>query len=498
MEPCFGHHFSRVSIMAQSKLVLNELGDHYEREADWVAGQLERGSTAALPEPITVNRDLRTERVLRSEQSQATNDFPPAIRTMPASSRPKFDFSKVRVHTDERAAKAARSVHARAFTYGHDVVFGAGEYAPETTAGRFLLAHELTHALQQSESASHLVQRAITVQKPAAQTPNIPPPFAKMTNAAIVQEWVDELCAKGNWTVNATTGVVSSSIRATYCAAAPSSILSKHFSTGEAPTSCGCLCELTAPGSKDIRVHPADTLIVGSTTIDVSKQGEGYTLYPHKDHPEYNEGITGKEYQHITGAGDTSPQAGTNPKQTLRDPAWIIFGHEVCGHARLQTAPMGPTKWQHSQTPEGNLGAVDIENQIRREHSTIANNYGIRRGNFKDANDQWHEGSVYDAGVGETLPTIAKRCGLTNAEILTRIFRENGEAITVATKGTVKANERLLIDGIFWHEVISGETAATIATTWGIPEVSLRHANPQLTVAGSQPQKGNRLLIPAT
>lgn len=64
---------------------------------------------------------------------------------------PRFgaDFSHVRVHTDTKAAEAARGVKARAFTIGHDVVFGKGEYAPATAGGRRLLGHELTHVVQQ-------------------------------------------------------------------------------------------------------------------------------------------------------------------------------------------------------------------------------------------------------------------------------------------------------------------------------------------------------------
>jgi len=65
-------------------------------------------------------------------------------------SRIGFDFSKVRVHTDTRAAASARSLGAHAYTVGSSVVFGAGRYAPESTAGRKLLAHELTHVVQQS------------------------------------------------------------------------------------------------------------------------------------------------------------------------------------------------------------------------------------------------------------------------------------------------------------------------------------------------------------
>jgi hypothetical protein len=59
------------------------------------------------------------------------------------------DFSKVRVHTDAPAAESARAVNALAYTVGGDVVFGAGQYQPNATAGRQLLGHELMHVVQQ-------------------------------------------------------------------------------------------------------------------------------------------------------------------------------------------------------------------------------------------------------------------------------------------------------------------------------------------------------------
>jgi hypothetical protein len=61
-----------------------------------------------------------------------------------------FDFSRVRVHADARAAESARAVQARAYTVGQDIVFAGGEYAPGTSAGRELLAHELAHTTQQA------------------------------------------------------------------------------------------------------------------------------------------------------------------------------------------------------------------------------------------------------------------------------------------------------------------------------------------------------------
>jgi hypothetical protein len=59
------------------------------------------------------------------------------------------DFGAVRVHADDRAAAAARSLHAEAYASGHDLVFGRGRYDPASAAGQRLLAHELTHVVQQ-------------------------------------------------------------------------------------------------------------------------------------------------------------------------------------------------------------------------------------------------------------------------------------------------------------------------------------------------------------
>ncbi len=65
---------------------------------------------------------------------------------------PRFghDFRHVRVHADARAAESARMVNARAYAVGHNVVFGAGQYQPESSSGRRLMAHELAHTIQQA------------------------------------------------------------------------------------------------------------------------------------------------------------------------------------------------------------------------------------------------------------------------------------------------------------------------------------------------------------
>ncbi len=82
--------------------------------------------------------------------------------TLPAGERERleqkfgFDFSRVRIHSDHRSAAMANSIRARAFTLGRNIVFGRGEYMPGTKQGRRLLAHELTHVVQQGQARSNV------------------------------------------------------------------------------------------------------------------------------------------------------------------------------------------------------------------------------------------------------------------------------------------------------------------------------------------------------
>ncbi len=85
------------------------------------------------------------------------------------------DFSDVRVHSDARAARSAEAVNANAYTVGQDVVFGPGQYAPQSESGRELLAHELTHVVQQGESGAPAIQREEKNEGPPPP-PTTPPP----------------------------------------------------------------------------------------------------------------------------------------------------------------------------------------------------------------------------------------------------------------------------------------------------------------------------------
>ncbi len=74
---------------------------------------------------------------------------------------PRFgqDFSRVRIHTGERASQSAHAIHATAYAAGSHIAFAAGEFAPDTSRGRHLLAHELAHVVQQPDGAASRPER---------------------------------------------------------------------------------------------------------------------------------------------------------------------------------------------------------------------------------------------------------------------------------------------------------------------------------------------------
>jgi len=176
------------SPFVQARLTINEPGDVYEQEADRVADQVMRMPEPDFDAPSALSQAPAIQRVHRSaagaeEQRQLVRTGPEdgstsvpvnlesrldslrgSGRPLGVDSRafmePRFghDFSSVRVHTDSQAAQMARDVRALAFTVGNDIFFRDGQYAPDSSAGKRLLAHELTHVIQQG-GASQTVMR---------------------------------------------------------------------------------------------------------------------------------------------------------------------------------------------------------------------------------------------------------------------------------------------------------------------------------------------------
>jgi outer membrane protein OmpA-like peptidoglycan-associated protein len=131
-----------------SRLTISSPSDRYEQDAEHLANQV------AGP----IGNNMKGTAI-----SSMPNDAP-----LPDDVRsyfePRFghDFSRVRVHTDTRAARSAQALGAQAYTLGNDVVLGTGQYAPQTGEGRRLLAHELAHVVQQgSGSVAPMIQRRL-------------------------------------------------------------------------------------------------------------------------------------------------------------------------------------------------------------------------------------------------------------------------------------------------------------------------------------------------
>lgn len=153
----------------QAKLTISQPGDAYEQEADRVSEQVMRMPASETATSSTISEQDEGESLMSKEGkgsggTQAIEGAPPIVNQVLTSggqpldaetrtfmeSRFGQDFSHVRVHTDEQASESAEAVNARAYTVGKDMVFGVGQYEPGTSEGQRLLAHELTHVVQQS------------------------------------------------------------------------------------------------------------------------------------------------------------------------------------------------------------------------------------------------------------------------------------------------------------------------------------------------------------
>lgn len=126
--------------LLQTKPLIQRQTDEEEEEEGMIQAKADAGQTPQLsPEASSQILGLRGGGQALDASTRAYME-------------PRFghDFSRVRIHTDNRAADLAREINARAFTLSNDVVFGAGQYSSGSYSGRRLLAHELTHVVQQN------------------------------------------------------------------------------------------------------------------------------------------------------------------------------------------------------------------------------------------------------------------------------------------------------------------------------------------------------------
>jgi hypothetical protein len=138
----------------QAKLTIGAVDDPLEAEADRVAGQVLRLPDAAGSSEAGAQSTAGHPRGTPTRDS-ASDPLRSAGRPLAAGTRAFFesrfgyDFSQVRIYSDEKEAESAHSIGALAYTAGPNISFGGGRYQPGTREGRRLLAHELTHVVQQ-------------------------------------------------------------------------------------------------------------------------------------------------------------------------------------------------------------------------------------------------------------------------------------------------------------------------------------------------------------
>ncbi|MFC1749591.1 DUF4157 domain-containing protein [Pseudomonadota bacterium] len=190
----------------QTKLTIGQPNDRYEQEADRVADRVMRMSEPGEGSSATQNKNIPAqsdnandtlsiqrmctdcdeelkrkpdidEQLQRKESTKGVTpnvsaEFASGIQSLRGGGQPLSDsargffeprfgrgFGDVRVHTGNHANQLARDINAKAFTLGRDVVFGQGHYQPHSTEGQHLMAHELTHVVQQQAGQRQSIQR---------------------------------------------------------------------------------------------------------------------------------------------------------------------------------------------------------------------------------------------------------------------------------------------------------------------------------------------------
>jgi len=319
----------------QRKASVSPPNDPLEAEADAVADRVLRMGDPSLMRstPALIQRKCsacededRTRIQTKRTTSDAAHPAPDTADAVNATKRggmplpavtrayfePRFgyDFSHVRVHADAEADSAARSIQARAYTLGRDIVFGGGHYAPNTHAGRHLLAHELAHVVQQGGDAQR-VQRKLIIDEKKSDDPTTAVATIKPLLAALCPDF--EVLSGGLvWPKKGTdaAGYKFSKIAA-----------------GKQPLGCCCLSTMTAA--------PDEWRIV------VTSKDAPSTFPPEMGPPDGRS----VHFPPTSGAGAPDLRYWTaGPKQTVtkQSPAQAL-GHELCGHAALMQIKAHPS-----------------------------------------------------------------------------------------------------------------------------------------------------------
>ena len=280
----------------QAKLTVGQPGDRFEREADAVADRvvqrMEAGRVSSATTPTV--QTACAEEMLQAKGESSLAGVPASVEQNLQSSHAghslapqlqaqmeqafQADFSSVRVHTGGSAEQLNQELHARAFTHGNDIYFNAGEFQPDSRAGQHLLAHELTHVVQQSPQLSGVPSVQRDVPKPGSPADKLQTAKNELKKKFGLAEISEQNGAA--WTENQLKKIAAllskmsadeqkrlRGVTLTLTDTLPSKTLNGKTFTIAGTTYGTSLVELTPAGVSDTMLHEAGHLI-HNTAID--------------------------------------------------------------------------------------------------------------------------------------------------------------------------------------------------------------------------------------
>ena len=155
----YWHSLSTMPVAQPSLLRVGATDSAHEHEAERIANALHDSNTHTTRSDAPV---VATEHAPQSTREAIASPGSPLDAATRSLLEPKLGTSlrAVRVHDNAASHRANEQLDSRAFTVGRDIAFASGQYAPQTTAGRTLIAHELAHVAQQARNNQAIVQRA--------------------------------------------------------------------------------------------------------------------------------------------------------------------------------------------------------------------------------------------------------------------------------------------------------------------------------------------------
>ncbi len=457
----------------QAKLTVNQPGDDYEKEADRVAEQVTRGGlgpvTAASASDPRVQRcacggscdSCRQGEELRrapASSSPVPSEAPASVHQTLASPgrplargirerlEPRFgaDFGSVQIHTD---SQSARDVSARAYTVGSHIAFAPGEYAPGTESGDRLLAHELTHVVQQSGSARRLQRDDKTKKKEEETETEAPNPIAdwKLSDGSVILIRTDTQMivvpggklvwspdAKAQTQFEAAKSQLTTDLGALFEVPATGASGTRIFKAGRRT---GLLLDA---GSNPMRAVPGAVYLnefqAVMANLGITKLEKVQIIHVHKDHVSEIPAVVGQYNVRAQDLIIPKPYIGTN-----RDIRQVVTALQGTTDAALVAAGYGPT-WNPGTILKDKGGAGDVLRYSYKVGDLVVENVALR----------------------SALSTTARNPDL--ASYLTKVTRTTDQAKVVVLgdlRGSDLATIRTAMEAArsgSWSEFFSGVT----------------------------------------